>query len=522
MTDTSSDSPLHPEDLEARVELRPLTMEDFDELVALQLECFPTMVPWLVEELRSQLAHWDQSQIGLFLDGKLVASAAHLIVDSDEYASWNDWEALSGGGYLRNHDPEGDTLYGIEIQVHPAFRGMRLSRRLYDARKRICRDMNLRSMRIGGRIPGYSRYADEMSAEEYVKAVVGKRLFDPVLTAHLANGFVLEDIVADYLPSDEDSGGYATYLEWSNDDYVPPVSRRTMRATQRIRVGLVQYQMRRIRSFADFSQQVEFFVDTAGDYRADFLLFPELFTLQLLSLVESGRPGSAARSLAAFTPQYVELMSELAVRYNVNLIGGSQFTLRDDGLYNVCYVFHRDGRIDTQDKLHATPSEARWWGVRGGNTLEVIETDRARIGILICYDVQFPELCRKLAEDGADLLFVPYNTNDVYGHNRVRTCTSARCIENHLFAVTAGCVGNLPFVENADTHYARSAVLTPSDMAFARGGIAAEADPNLETVLCHDLDLQDLRRHRLRGTVKNWRDRRTDLYEVRWKPHTST
>ncbi|MEZ4320395.1 MAG: carbon-nitrogen hydrolase family protein [Myxococcota bacterium] len=508
---------MQPEDI-ARVKLRPLVLADFDALVELQLLCFPNMLPWKYEHLRSQLNEWPESQLGLFLDGRLVASSAHLIVDSEEYTAWSDWKALADGGLIRNHDPEGDTLYGIEIQVHPDVRGMKLSRRLYDARKDICRDRNLRCMRIGGRIPGYGARRHEMSAEDYVKAVVAKRLFDPVLTAHLANGFQLQEVIPDYLPSDEDSAGYATYLEWPNEDYVPPASQRARRATQRVRVGLVQYQMRRIASFEEFSRQVEFFVDTAGDARADFLLFPELFTLQLLSLVEPGRPGTAARKLAEFTPRYIDLMSDLAVRYNVNLIGGSQFTLRSDGLYNVAYVFHRDGRQpDTQDKLHVTPSEARWWGVRGGDTLDAIDTDRARIGILICYDAQFPELARKLSADGCDLLFVPYNTSDVYGHQRVRMCTAARCIENHLFAVTAGCVGNLPFVENADTHYARSAVLTPSDMSFARGGVAAEADSNIETVLCHDLDLQDLRRHRLRGTVHNWKDRRTDLYNVLWR-----
>lgn len=505
------------DDLEARLELRPLTMDDFEALVALQLRCFPTMQPWGREHLRSQLSEWPESQLGLFLDNVLVASAAHLIVDGEDYSTWSDWKALADGGMIRNHDPEGDTLYGIEMQVDPAYRGMRLSRRLYDERKRICRDRNLQFMRIGGRIPGYKQHADRLSPEEYVREVAAKHLFDPVLTSQVANGFTLKEVIADYLPSDEDSAGHATYLEWTNVDHVAERSRRQRRATQRVRVGLVQYQMRRIPSFEAFAKQVEFFVDTAGDYRADILLFPELFTLQLLSLVEPGRPGTAARAVAEYTPQYLDLFRDLAVRYNVNIIGGSTFTLREDGLYNVAYVFHRDGRIDARDKIHVTPSEARWWGVRGGHKVEAIDTDVARIGVLVCYDAQFPELARKLTADGADLLFVPYNTNDVYGHRRVRTCAAARCIENHLFAITAGCVGNLPFVENADTHYAKSAVLTPSDMSFAREGIACEAEANLETVLCHDLDIQDLRRHRLRGSVHNWKDRRRDLYRVQWR-----
>jgi predicted amidohydrolase len=98
----------------------------------------------------------------------------------------------------------------------------------------------------------------------------------------------------------------------------------------------------------------------------------------------------------------------------------------------------------------------------------------------------------------------------------VRYCAQARCIENQIYVVTSGCVGNLPFVENADIHVARSGIFTPCDIPFARDGIAAESDSNLETVLTHDLDTELLRRARREGTVKNWPDRRTDLYRVRW------
>jgi predicted amidohydrolase len=78
-------------------------------------------------------------------------------------------------------------------------------------------------------------------------------------------------------------------------------------------------------------------------------------------------------------------------------------------------------------------------------------------------------------------------------------------------------VGNLPLVENADIHYAQSGIFTPSDIPFARDGVATECSPNLETVLMQDLDLELLRRARRGGTVQNWNDRRKDLYSVVWK-----
>ncbi|TNE91279.1 MAG: GNAT family N-acetyltransferase [Deltaproteobacteria bacterium] len=502
-----------------RILLRPLTLDDYQALRDLQVACFPQMEPWSEDDLRAQLRNWDRSQLGLFLDGQLVASCGQVIVDYADYDDWADYDELSASGTLDNHDPEGDTLYGIEMQVHPECRGMKLARRLYDARKTLCRDLNLARILIGGRIPGYGAVKDEMSPGEYVEEVAAKRIFDQVLTSQLANGFVLREIVASYLPEDEASAGYATTLEWANLDRVSPkAQRRKRRATQPIRVAFVQYKMRRITEWEQFEQQVRFFVATASDSRADFLLFPELFTLQLLSLVDQSRPGLAARQLAEFTPRYVELFRSLAVRFDIHIIAGSQFTVEEDEeLYNVAYLFRRDGTVATQKKLHVTPSEARWWGVRGGDELRYFETDKGRIGILVCYDVEFPEAVRRLAHDHVRLLFVPYNTNDKLGHHRVRACAQARCIENHMFVVTAGCVGNLPSVENADTHYAASAVLTPSDYAFARDGIAAEAEPNVETVVVQDLDLETLRRHRRRGTVQNYNDRRTDLYRVAWR-----
>lgn len=504
-------------DFESRVCLRNLTVNDFEAVVALQLRCFPDIRPWQREEFESQVRRFPEGQFGIEIDGELVASASSLIVDFGDYTDWHDWNTISGHGTIRNHDPEGDTLYGIEIQVDPAWRGRKLARRLYDARKELCRTRNLARIIIGGRIPGYAAHQEAMTAQEYVEAVIEKRLVDPVLTAQLSNGFSVRQLIRDYLPTDEDSAGWATCLEWVNLYYQPPRPGRRRQAIRKVRVGLVQYQMREIESWDEFAKQVRFFVDTASDYRADFLLFPELFTLQLLSLVPSQRPAEEARALAEFTPRYLELFNELAVSYNVNVIGGTQLLVEDGRLYNVAYLFRRDGSIEAQRKIHPTPAETRWWGVQGGDTVRVFDTDRGKIGILVCYDVEFPELARVLAHHGAKILFVPYNTHDRHGHLRVRLCTQARCIENHLYAVTAGCVGNLPMVENADIHFAQSGVFTPCDVSFARDGIAVQASPELETVLVHDIDLEELRRHKQLGTVRNWDDRRLDLYNVVWR-----
>jgi predicted amidohydrolase/ribosomal protein S18 acetylase RimI-like enzyme len=513
--DSSDEIDLAP--FERPLVLRRLKSEDYESVVALQKSCFPSMRPWLREQFESQLRIFPEGQICIELDDRIVASGASLIVDEANYSEWADWMLISDSGFIRNHDESGDTLYGIEIQVDPEYRGMRLARRLYNERKNLCRARNLARMTIGGRIPGYAKTAGEMSPQEYVRAVIEKKLYDPVLTTQIANGFVLKEIVPDYLPNDEDSAGFATCLEWSNLDYVPRRRHRDRRAVANVRLGLVQYQMRPIEAWDEFARQCRFFVDVAADYHTDIVLFPELFTTQLLSLVEAKDPASSARRLAELTPEYIRLFGELAVKYAVNIVAGSQFTVEADNLYNVSFFFRRDGSIGKQYKLHITPNERHWWGLCGGDRVEVFDTDRGKVAILICYDVEFPELAREAVSRGAQILLVPFNTSDREGYQRVRVCAQARCIENHVFAALSGCVGNLPFVENADIHYAQSVVLTPSDVGFAREGLAVEASPNIETVVVHDVDTERLRRHRIAGTVQNWNDRRTDLYRVLWK-----
>lgn len=501
------------EQFEQRTSVRGLVAADYDQVVKLQEKCFPGQKPWQREQFESLLRFFPEGQICVVYRGRVVASSSSLIVDFDVYADCHTWSEITDGGYIRNHNPGGDTLYGIEIMVHPRYRGMRLARRLYEARKELVRQRNLRRIVIGGRLPGYHRHKETLSIRHYVQQVMDKQLFDPVLTSQLSNGFVLQRIISGYFGSDWESAGYATLLEWPNLDYVPDAQRRFY-PSRRVRICCVQYGMRTVADFDEFARQCAYFVDVAATYRSDFCLFPELLTTQLLSFIREERPGLAARKVAEFTPRYLEMFTSLAVKYNVNIIGGSHLTVEDDALYNIGYLFRRNGVISKQYKLHVTPNERRWWGVRPGRRQEVFQTDRGPICIQICYDVEFPELSRVAVERGAEIVFVPFCTDERHGYLRVRYCAQARAIENPVYVAIAGTVGNLPDVPNMDIQYAQSAILTPSDFNFARDGVAAECMPNIETVVIHDVDLELLRRHRLTGTTQNWEDRRRDLYDV--------
>jgi len=495
------------------LKVRSLKIKDYEALIALQLKCFPGMKHWSREQIESQIKHFRKGQIVVEFKKKIIGSSSSLVIDFDEYQDSHSWKDISEGGMITNHDDEGDTLYGIEVMVDPEFRSMKIGRRLYEARKKLAKEMNLKRIIIGGRVPNYHKYANKLTIHQYVEQVMSKRIDDPVLTFQLANGFVLKRIITDYLKPDEESKGYAILLEWINLYYNPKPAERVV-SSHPVRICSIQYQMRPIKSFDDFAHQTEFFVDVASGYKSDFAIFPEIFTLQLLSFMTPGRPGEQVRRLTKYTKNYIDHFQHLALKYDVNIIGGSHYTVEDSDLYNISYLFKRDGGIEKQYKIHITPNEQRWWGTKAGNQIQIFDTDRGKISIQICYDVEFPELARISTERGANIIFVPFCTDERHGYLRVRYCAHARAIENQVFVVTSGCVGNIPFIENMDINYAQSGIFTPSDFPFSRDGISGECQPNIETVVVADVDIELLRRTKLNGTVRNWMDRRTDLYKV--------
>lgn len=501
---------------EKKMIVRNINHDDIEKIIKLQEVCFPNMEPWKREHLESHIEHFPEGQICVEYDGEIIGSCSSLIVNFDEYDDKHTWDDITDEGYITNHDPEGYNLYGIEVMVHPEFRGMKIGRRLYEARKDLARELNLKSIIIGGRIPNYHKYEGELSPREYVEEVSSKNIYDPVLTFQIMNSFSVMRINPNYLPDDVASSKYATLMEWNNVDYRAK-SKRHFKTAYPVRITAIQYMMKNINSFEEFARQVEYYVDVASDFKSDFAVFPEIFTTQLMSFLEEKVPSKAVRKLSEFTEDYIELFTHLAVKYNVNIVGGSHFVEEDDHIYNIAYLFRRDGTIDKQYKIHVTPNEKKWWGIQPGDLVKVFDTDCGKIAIQICYDIQFPELARYAVDKGANIIFVPFCTDDRQGYLRVRYCAQARAIENQVYTVLAGTVGNLTQVENMDIQYAQSGIFTPSDFEFARDGIIGECAPNIETVVVGDVDLEILRRQRKSGTVRNLRDRRHDLFELNYK-----
>jgi predicted amidohydrolase/GNAT superfamily N-acetyltransferase len=496
------------------IEMRNLGVPDYQELKKSMKSAYMDMDEdyWDANSIKRLIRIFPEGQICITVNDVVVGCALAIIVDYDKFGDTHTYKQITGDSSFKTHTYKGDVLYGIDIFIHPKYRGLRLARRLYEARKALCEKLNLKSIIAGGRIPNYQKFQHDLTPKEYIDKVKYKEIYDPTLSFQLANDFHVRKILRNYLPEDSRSKGFATLIEWNNVYYEEESKIINIKTV--IRIGLVQWQMRPYSNISELMKQAEYFVDAVSDYQADFVLFPEMFNAPLMADYNHMDAAKAMRELAKFTKPIIAAFSKLAVSYNVNIIAGSLPTVVEDSLYNVSYLFRRNGSMEEAYKIHPTPSEISSWGMRGGDEVKVFETDAGKIGILICYDVEFPELSRILAVQDMQILFVPFLTDTQNGYNRVKFCAQARAVENECYVAIAGCVGNLPNVNNMELAYAQSAVFTPSDFGFPTNCIQSEATPNAEMIVIADVDLSTLEELHEYGSVQNLKDRRTDLYNI--------
>jgi predicted amidohydrolase/GNAT superfamily N-acetyltransferase len=498
------------------IDLEFLKIEDYEELKDVMIASYHTMPEsyWKEHHVASLIDKFPEGQIVIKINGKIAGCALSIIVDYSKYEYKHTYREITGNYTFKTHTTKGDVLYGIDVFITPDFRGNRLGRRLYEYRKELCEKLNLKGIVFGGRIPNFHKYADQMSPKDYIEKVKNREIHDPVLNFQLSNDFHPIRVLKGYLEGDQASMEYAVLLEWDNIYYEKPSD--SIRVVKKIiRLGLVQWQMRPYKTLQQVMSQAEFFVDALSGYKSDFALFPEFFNAPLMAEYNHLTESEAIRQLAENTESIVREFSKLSISYNINIITGSMPEIVDNVLYNVGYLCRRDGTVERFEKIHVTPDESKVWGLKGGSDLRTFDTDCGKIGILICYDVEFPELSRLLADEGMDILFVPFLTDTQNGYSRVRHCAQARAIENECYVAIAGSVGNLPNVHNMDIQYAQSMVFTPCDFSFPTNGIKSEATPNTEMIVIADVDLDLITELHNHGSVKNLKDRRTDIFELK-------
>ena len=500
----------------AKIELRNLKVKDYEELKVSMIKSYHAMPDeyWTKAEIKTLIKKFPEGQLCIIIDDKIAGCALSLIVNYDKFDDNHSYDSILGGPTFSNHTNNGNVLYGIDVFIHPDYRGMRLGRRLYEARKELCEHLNLKAIVFGGRIPNYAKYAEELTPKKYIEKVKLQEIHDPVLSFQLSNDFHVKKVIKGYLSGDHESKEFATLMEWNNIYYTKPENLIKVTKTV-VRLGLVQWQMRLFKDYEALVAQIEFFVDAVSNYQSDFILFPELFNAPLMAQFNHLNEAEAIRGLSSYTDRLLETFREFAVNYNINIITGSMPQAVGEHMYNVGFLCRRDGSYERYEKLHITPAEETAWGMKGGTQVETFDTDCGKVGIQICYDVEFPELSRIMCEDGMNILFVPFMTDTQNGYSRVKICAQARAVENECYVAIAGSVGNLPKVDNMDIQYAQSAVFTPSDFAFPVNGIKAEATPNTESTLLVDIDLDLLKELHNFGSVRNLKDRRMDLYSLK-------
>jgi GNAT superfamily N-acetyltransferase len=195
--------------------VRLYTHHDYTQLFKLQKACFPAPYPedqlWSEAQITSHIKYFAAGALCVEENGMLIASATALILENPPHT----FAAATDNGFIANHNPNGDTLYGVDMAVHPAWRGRGIARKLYQARFKLVKDLGLKRFIAAGRMPGLEQHPN-LNPEEYVARVLSGELTDPTLTPQLKNGLRPVQVLHNYI-EDAESRNCALLLEWHPD-----------------------------------------------------------------------------------------------------------------------------------------------------------------------------------------------------------------------------------------------------------------------------------------------------------------
>ncbi|MDX1533814.1 MAG: GNAT family N-acetyltransferase [Nitrosopumilaceae archaeon] len=200
-----------------------MKLDDIPNIVELQKASFPIMaaegVYWKPDQLKAHLKVFPEGQFVAEYKEKIIGSCSSLIIKLEPEYKEHSWMEVCGDSFFKNHNPKGDSLYGADVSTHPDYRRLGVATKLYEARKQLAINQNLRRIIAGGRILNYCEYAKQYSPLEYVQRVKRREIKEPVLSFQLRNGFKFIKILSNYL-KDPRSLNYATFIEWKNPNFV--------------------------------------------------------------------------------------------------------------------------------------------------------------------------------------------------------------------------------------------------------------------------------------------------------------
>lgn len=276
-----------------------------------------------------------------------------------------------------------------------------------------------------------------------------------------------------------------------------------------LRLGLLQYGVGRPASVADFGSALEARIET-GRAQADLLVLPEYACVELGAALVGSDVTDEATELAAMVaaaPAIEEAMRQAARRQRVWLLPGTVPMRAADGrIVNRAPLIAPDGRMAVQEKRAMTRFEKERWGVSQGADPKVFDTPWGRIGISVCYDVEFPKHVRVQVQAGAWVILAPSCTDTLHGFNRVRLGAAARAMENQCYVAITPTVGTAPWSAALDVNRGHAAVFGPVDRGFPEDGVLTRGAPDREEWVFCTLDPARIEAVREGGQVFNHRD----------------
>ncbi|MGE0240290.1 MAG: carbon-nitrogen hydrolase family protein [Parvibaculaceae bacterium] len=283
--------------------------------------------------------------------------------------------------------------------------------------------------------------------------------------------------------------------------------------SRNLTIAAAQYPLDAYAAMDAYEAKLERWVSEAAKQGAELLVFPEYGAMELAALDGPAAGLDLERSIDAVSrrlPEIDQIHSRLARQLGVSIVAASAPERQADGsTLNVARIFGPSGRKGRYAKLMMTPWERDPWRIAAGNELLVFDIGPAKIGLLICYDIEFPLLSRALAEAGADIILAPSNTETEHGYWRVRVGAMARALENQVYTVHAPTVGPAPFCAAVETNCGAAGIFAPSDKGFPPGGVVALGEMNRPQWVTAKLDLTLLKAVREAGgvqTFRHWRE----------------
>ena len=195
--------------------LRNLTSDDYEQLKSLMDAVYHDIGgAWPKHTIDKLIQEFPDGQIAIEDDGVLVGVALTVQVDYDEFSNPHKYDDLIGHREIILNNPEGDAMYGLDVLIHPDYRGYRIGQRLYNARKNLCKELNLKGIVFGARMPNFAKRQKQVKTPEaYIEQVMNKKIKDPVLGFQMRNRFHFVQVLHDYLPLDKESGGHAALMQ---------------------------------------------------------------------------------------------------------------------------------------------------------------------------------------------------------------------------------------------------------------------------------------------------------------------